>query len=214
MKDKIVVIGGGGWGRVIINALKKLNIYEILGYTDLVDKGTLFGIRYLGNDDILKDIIKKYTNCNAVLGVGNIIISKTRIELFEKIKKIGFIFPVIISPNAIINEGVEIDEGTVVLDGAVLCTCAKIGKCAIVSSNVILEHDSSSGDFVNFCAGAILSGGAAIGDNSLLGVSAIIVGFKKVGRDCFIGPGSVVIKDLLLPGTYFGSPARKISISE
>ena len=35
MKDKIVVIGGGGHAKVIINILKKVGEYDILGYTDL-----------------------------------------------------------------------------------------------------------------------------------------------------------------------------------
>lgn len=213
MKDKIVVVGGGGHAKVIINVLKKLDNYKILGYTDLKDKGLVLGIKYLGTDEVLKNVIKTEKICNAVIAIGNIKISEVRQKIYEKINKLHFIFPVIISPNAIVNENVEIGKGSVVLDGAIINTSAQIGKFAIVNTNAIIEHDSRSSDFVHFAAGSILGGGATIGDNSLLGVGAKIIQYKNVGKNCLIGAGSVVIEDIKLEGTYFGVPARKISIS-
>ena len=78
MKDKIVVIGGEGHAKVIINTIKKLDSYEILGYTDIVNKGLLIGVKYLGNDEVLSDIIKEHKNCKAVIGIGQTEVSKKR----------------------------------------------------------------------------------------------------------------------------------------
>ena len=38
MKEKIVILGGGGHAKVIISILKKIDKYEIVGYTDLENK--------------------------------------------------------------------------------------------------------------------------------------------------------------------------------
>ncbi|MDP2363708.1 MAG: hypothetical protein Q8M94_08055, partial [Ignavibacteria bacterium] len=134
MKNKIIVIGGGGYAKVIISAIKKLDEYEIIGYTDPLDKGSVLGIKYLGTDDVLKNIIKKNKNCKAVIGVKNSLISKKRNRLFEMLKTIGFNLPVIVSKSAIINEGVSIGEGTIILEGAIINVGSVIGRGVIVNS--------------------------------------------------------------------------------
>ncbi len=42
---RIVVIGGGGHAKVVINVLKKSG-YSIVGYTDHGDRGVILGITY------------------------------------------------------------------------------------------------------------------------------------------------------------------------
>jgi sugar O-acyltransferase (sialic acid O-acetyltransferase NeuD family) len=212
MKDKIVVIGGGEHARVIINVIKKLDEYEILGYTDLLDKGLLQGIKYLGNDEVLKDVFIKYTDCKAVIGVGLIKVSNVRNRIYGMLKNIGFNLPTIISKNAIMYEDVTFGEGTVVLDNAIVNSNSTIGKCGLVYSSAIIEHDCKVGDFVTFATGSILAAGSKIGNNSILSVGAIVVSHKSICNNCFIGAGSVAIKDILIEGDYFGVPARRINI--
>jgi len=213
MKDKIVVIGGGGHAKVIINVLKKLNTYDILGYTDLYDRGPVLGINYLGTDEILNKLIDENKGCNAAIGVGNITLSDIRLIIYKKLKKIGFEIPVIISPTAIINEDVIINEGTLILDGAIINSGSKIGKCTIINTKAIVEHDCTIGNFVHLTAGAITGGGVKVGDYTLIGVGAKIIQYKNVCANCVIGAGSIVLRNIQEPGTYFGVPARRINLN-
>ncbi|MBS4034544.1 MAG: acetyltransferase [Ignavibacterium sp.] len=212
MADKIVVIGGGGHAMDVISTIRKNNGYEIIGYTDLFDKGKLLGVNYLGTDDILEDILKEYKNCNAAIGFGNIEISNRRQLIFDKLKKMGFNLPPIISSNAIINEEVFIDEGSIVMDGAIINVYSKIGKCAIINFGAIIGHNSIIGDFVHVSGGAIIAGGVDVGANCVVGIGARIIQGKKIVSDCLLGAGSVTIKDILKPGTYFGVPSRRMNI--
>ena len=70
MKEQIVVIGGGDHARVVISILKKLDRYEIIGYTDLKNKGNLFGVPYIGEDEQLRVQPSDSVTKNAVLGLG------------------------------------------------------------------------------------------------------------------------------------------------
>lgn len=212
MKDKIVVIGGGEHAKVIINVIKKLDEYEILGYTDIINKGLVLGKKYLGNDEVLNNIIKKHKNCKAVIGVGLIKVSNVRNRIYEMVKNIGFDLPTITSKNAIIYEDVTIGEGTVVLDNTIINTGSTIGKCVILYSSAIVEHDCTVGDFVTFATGSILAAGSKIGDNSILSVGAIVISHKSICNNCFIGAGSVAISDILIEGTYYGVPARRLNL--
>jgi len=211
VKDKIVIVGGGGHAKVIINIIKKLNNYEILGYVDLIDRGLLLGVRYLGTDAVLLNIIEEHKYCKAVIGIGNTVISNKRYEIYKVLKEIGFELPVIISKNAIVNEEVRIDEGSVLLDSVIINVCSSIGKCVIVNTGAIVEHDCEIGDFSHIASGVVLSGGVRVNSNSMVGSGATILHDKEIGENCLIGSGAVVTKNCLEPGTYIGIPAIRIN---
>lgn len=210
MKDKIVIVGGGEFAHLIIDVIKRLEKYDILGYTDIEDKGIVQGAKYLGSDEVLKDIINVHKDCNAVIGVGLIKVSYVRNHIYDMVKSLGFKLPGIISKSAVIQEDVILDEGTCVLDHALINAGTQIGKCCIVGPGAIIEHHCKSGNFVTFATGSICAAGSTVGDNSILSVGAIVVSHKNICSNCFIGAGSVAINSISVEGTYYGVPARKI----
>lgn len=209
MNEKIILIGGGGHSKVLIDIIQKNNLYDIIGYVDFEDLGAILGVKYLGGDNCLIDLYNSGVT-QAVLGIGQVHITKKRFETVNKIKKIGFYFPAMISRNAIINQDVSIGEGTQVFEGAVVNCCTKIGEFTIINTNVTVEHDCKIGDFCHIATGAVLSGGVEIGDFSMIGSNAVVVQYKKIVSECLIGSGGVVIKDIFEKGIYVGNPVRKI----
>ena len=61
MKEKIVIVGGGGHAKVIIDAIVSRNKLDIAGIVDpSLPKGfKVIGVSVLGNDSLLKQIFKK-----------------------------------------------------------------------------------------------------------------------------------------------------------
>ena len=184
--------------------------YEIAGYTDPRDKGAILGVRYLGDDGILPELIRGHARCKAVIGVGKIDASGLRIALQTEIKELGFDFPSIVSPHAVINEEVILGPGSVVFDGVVINSGTKTGGACILNTNCTVEHDCRIGDNVHIAPGVTLSGGVTIGDNCMIGTGANIIQSVTIGDNCLIGAGSTVVKDITTPGTYVGNPARRI----
>ena len=207
--DEIVVIGGGGHAKVVMSVLKKSG-YNVAGYTDRADRGLILGTPYLGNDGVLADFIRTYAGCKAIIGVGKVDDSQRRLNLQNQSSALGFDFPVIRSPHAIVKELVLLGPGTVVLDGAVVNSGAQIGEACILNTNSTVEHDCWIGKNVHIAPGATLSGGVSIGDNCLIGVGANIVQSVSVCGGCLIGAGSTVVKDITVPGTYVGNPTKRI----
>jgi len=208
--DKIIVVGGGGHARVVISLLRKLNIYDIFGYVDKADKGNVAGLKYLGNDDVLAELIKKDAISLAVIGVGSVNLDNKRANLYARLSKMGYSFPVIISPDAVVNKDVVIGEGTVVMDGVVLGIGTKVGEGCIINTHATIDHDCTIGNFVHIATGAILSGGIKVGNNSLIGVGTVVVQYKTIVSECLVGAGAVVTADCMESGTYLGVPARRI----
>ena len=122
----IVVIGGGGHAKVLIGVLRKLP-WDIAGYTDSRDVGVLLGAPCLGDDSVLPDVIAANANCAAIIGLGKVDASSRRAALQGQIESLGYEFPVIVSPAAVVNVGVELGPGTVVFDGAVINPGATAG---------------------------------------------------------------------------------------
>lgn len=207
---RMIIVGGGNKAKIIINTITKLNEYEIIGYTENRDMGSLLGVKYLGTEDILADIIKVDKSCCAALGLEYNSVSNEPYRLFEKIKNLGYKLPVIISPNALVNEEVSVGEGTIILDFSIINVGSVIGNGVILNNGAIIEHDCKVGNFVHFSTGAIIGGGVEVGDNSIIGMGAKVIQYKKVGKNCLIEIGSIVIRDTLEEGIYFGVPAKRV----
>lgn len=207
--DKIIVIGGGGHAKVLISILKKCS-YEVVGYTDHYDRGSILGVSYLGKDSVLKEIREESRVSHAVVGIGKVDCSDTRLRIQEDVKRLGFTFPIITSPRASVNEDVVLGEGTVVFDGAVINSGARIGRACIINSNSTVEHDCRIDDDVHIGPGAAVSGGVEIGHHCMVGVGASIRHGVTIASKALIGAGATVSRNLEGAGTYVGTPARKI----
>ena len=204
-----MVIGGGGHAKVLISILKKCS-YEVVGYTDHYDLGNILGISYLGTDSVLKEIREESGVSHAVVGIGKVDCSDTRLRIQEDVKRWGLRFPIITSPRSSVNEDVVLGEGTVVFDGAVINSGARIGKACIINSNSTVEHDCIIEDDVHIGPGAAVSGGVEIGHHCMIGVGASIRHGVTIVSGSLVGAGATVSRNIQDSGTYVGTPARKI----
>lgn len=208
--NKIVVIGGGGHAKTIISILKKIKIYDIVGYTDATNKKDILGVKYIGDDRVLKKTKSEYKYCYAIIGIGSTSLSDIdkRIKIQNMLESFGYEQPVIISPGSIINENVKLGKGTVVFDGVIINSGSKIGEYSVIESNSLVDHDCDIGDNVHISPGVTLCGGVFVGSKSFIGAGATVIQYKSISDKCMVGAGSVVVNDCLKPGKYFGVPAK------
>jgi sugar O-acyltransferase (sialic acid O-acetyltransferase NeuD family) len=208
--EVIVLVGGGGHARVVTSILRKLNRYRLLGYTDVKNKGALSGVPYLGDDRELAALTIRPEKINVVLAVGQLGLGNHRCDLWARLRFPSLSFPFIASPDAIVNDEVLGGEAAVVMDGAVINSGAIIGMGAIVNTNSTIEHDVSLDEWVHVAPGATLCGGVTVGRFSMIGAGATVIEGIKIAPGCIVGAGTTVVGDLTEPGTYVGSPARRI----
>ncbi|HPT67980.1 MAG TPA: acetyltransferase [Bacillota bacterium] len=204
---KIVLIGGGGHCKVIIDLLKEINGYQIVGITEKNSaKKQVLGIPVLGDDLILEELYNKGVNY-AFITLGVIDNLLQRKVLFEKVKALGFQFPVLIHPAATVAQSAHIGAGTCLLAGAVVNAAAKIGENVIVNTGAIIEHDCIVGSNVQIAPGAILAGQVEVKDNSFIGMGCKIIQGVVIGENSIIGAGSVVTKSIPANSVAYGVPA-------
>lgn len=90
-----------------------------------------------------------------------------------------------------------------------------IGAGSNVQDNAVVHADEgfpvTLGEGVTVGHGAILHG-CAVGDNSLVGMGAIVLDGASIGRDCIVGAGALVTQGTEVPDGHLalGSPARVV----
>jgi N,N'-diacetyllegionaminate synthase len=196
-REYIVLIGGGGHAKVVIDAVRLSGTFEIAGIIDPnLPKGSeIMGVPLLGDDDILPEVKAKGIK-NAFLTVGSIGNCVLRKDLYRKLKKIGFELPRIIHPGAVIAEDVIIGEGTFAAASVTVNSGTIVGKNVILNTNASVDHDCRISDFVHIAPRVTLSGGVEIGEDTHVGVGSIVIQYKKIGKKCFIKANELVSFDM------------------
>ena len=196
MAKKIILVGGGGHCKVIIDAIRKSKEFDIIGITDPLLVGQkISGIPVLGNDDELHSLFKEGVKY-AFIGVGSVGDCTARKNIDANLNRIGFELPVIVHPKAVVGSDVELGKGTFVAAGAVINPGVKTGMNVIVNTCASIDHDCVIGDFVHIAPGATLSGGVSVGDETHIGTGANVIQNKKIGKRCMISAGFTVFRDV------------------
>ena len=75
-----------------------------------------------------------------------------------------------------------------------------------------IGHDTEIGDFLTMVSGSRIAGNNLIGDRVYFAANSTTKQGLSVVSDVKVGLNSSVIKNIFNPGTYFGTPAKYISL--
>ena len=191
-KPEILLVGGGGHCKSVIDVIEQENKFKIAGIVDLKEKigQKILDYKVIAKDEDLKSLIEEYKY--AFITIGQIGTGEKRKELYEKCRNLGFNFPKIISPYAYVSKHSVIGEGTIIMHGAIVNARAKIGNNCIVNSKALIEHDVVIEDNCHISTGAIINGGVKVREGSFIGSSVITKQYITIPENSFIKAGSIV----------------------
>lgn len=208
MKCPVIVLGGGGHAKVLIDVLK-LTGCTLLGFTDLrFGNGPILGVAQIGNDHA----ILRYTpeEIRLVNGIGSIGSTNLRRKLYEDFKHHNYHFATVIHPEAVIAADVDLNEGAQVMAGAIIQPGCIIGSNTVINTRVSIDHDCKIGQHVHVAPGAVLSGGVHVNEGVHIGVGATIIQGIKLGRNSVVGAGAVVTRSVPDGVIVVGVPAKEV----
>lgn len=209
--EKILLIGGGGHCKVVIDAISLEKKYKTIGIIDLKDKiGTkVLDVPIVGTDSDIEEFLKKGIK-NYFIAVGTIGNPDLKIKIFNLFKKRDVNFPNIIHPAALVSKSAQLGEGNYIAAGAIINAGTKIGNHCIINTGAIIDHDCKIGDFVHISPGVAMSGGVVIGKYTHVGTGCSIKQYLEIGKNSIIGVGSVVVDNIEKNVIAYGNPCRKI----
>ena len=188
--EDIILIGYGGHAKSVADCIIRQGKYRIVGYTD-IDKSTS-AYTYLGNDECLDSIYKNGIK-NAVIAIGYMGKGTLRRRLIEKAKEIGFTFPTIIDPSAIVSESADIGEGVFIGKLAVINAEAKIGSFSIINTMALVEHECIVEEYSHVAVAAVLCGNVKVGKDAFIGANATVIQGRQIEAGAIV-PAGVTIR--------------------
>jgi carbonic anhydrase/acetyltransferase-like protein (isoleucine patch superfamily) len=92
---------------------------------------------------------------------------------------------------------ITVGKGSNIQDNSVLH--ADEGKPLVIGENVTVGHQ-------------VMLHGCTIGDNSLIGIQAVVLNGAKIGKNCLVGAGALVTEGKEFPdgSMILGSPAKAV----
>lgn len=187
--EDIVLVGYGGHAKSMADSIERGRCFRIVGYTDMEEHQSSYP--YLGTDEVLKECFKKGIRnaaiCIGYLGKGNL-----RERLFYALKKIGFLFPVIADPSAIISESADIGAGTFVGKGAIVNAEVSIGQACIINTAAVVEHECRIEDFAHISVGTVLCGQVFVEKAAFVGANAVVIQGQTIHAGQIIPAGVTV----------------------
>ncbi len=195
--EAIIIYGGGGHGKALIDLVRALDRYRIVGVVDdgLRKGDTVMDLPVLGGGEVLPELHQQGIGqaINAVGGIGNVM---SRVKVFEKLAAARFVCPPVAHPTAVIEASAALTPGVQVFPLAYVGTDVQIGFGGIVNTGAIISHDCVLGDYVNVAPGAILAGAVKVGEGVLIGMGVTVNLNVNIGARARIGNSATVKSDL------------------
>ena len=192
MKEKIILVGGGGHCKSCIDVIEQEEKFEIIGIVDVNDKigEDVLNYKIIGDDDDLPYLVNEYNNF--IITIGQLRSPELRIKIFNTINKLGGKLPVIISPYAYVSKHSKVNEGTIIMHYAIVNAAAEIGKNCIINSNALIEHDALIGDHCHISTASVVNGGVKIGNGTFYGSGAVSKQYIFIPENSFIKANTII----------------------
>jgi UDP-perosamine 4-acetyltransferase len=210
-RSPLIVIGGGGHAKVIVDMLIERAEYWLAGcITHEADAADVLGLPILGDDDALAGVYASGVR-HAFVAIGN---NRVRADRLQYARAIGFTIVNAISSYAILSTRVRLGAGIAIMPGAVINVDSVVEDGAIINTGATVDHDCRIGACAHIAPGTHLAGNVTVGEGAFLGIGTAVIPRRTIGAWATIGAGSAVVRDIGEGVTAVGVPARVIKATD
>lgn len=184
----LLIVGAGGSGRCCLDIALEMNCFNNIAFIDDILVGNMVNEkRVIGKINDMEKLICNY-DCIAV-SIGDCVFRKKTIL---KAKQIGYKLPLLISKSSYISPKSTILEGTIVFPNVTIEANSIIGVGCIITSNCVINHDSSLSDFILVNTLSVVRPLCQIDELVNIGVNCVIRKGKCLSRGQIIDDCSIV----------------------
>ncbi len=210
---RVLILGAGGHGRVILDILLQAGGHDVVGFLDgnkAIHGRRVDGIPVLGGIDDLPQIHRENNIDGVCIAIGD---NGTRRGLARQVEQADIELINAIHPSATLARSVTVGRNVVIAAGVVVCAQCQIGDSVILNTGAIIDHYTMIGEGTHICPGVRIAGRVKVEPGVFVGIGATVVPKVTLGCEAVIGAGTVVIQDVPSLATVVGVPARQIDLA-
>lgn len=203
---KIVIVGAGGHGRVVLDILRNNHQFDVAGFLDsnVGMHGTkVEGLQVLGDFTLIRRF-EELGIGGAVIAIGD---NRTRQSYAEFLGEAGVSLVSAIHPSSNIAGTAHVGNNVVIASGTNICTDVIIEDSVILNTGCIIDYESRIHRAAHMCPGVRLAGHVTVGKSAFVGIGATIIQGVRIGESAVVGAGAVVLEDVPAYSTVVGVPA-------
>lgn len=134
-----------------------------------------------------------------------------RMTMANKLPKNTQYFSFVHPSAQILDSNIEIGYGSIICANSILTTNITIGNHCHLNLLTTIGHDCTIGDYFTTAPGVHVSGNCYISNCVYAGTNASIKQGISICEQVTIGLNAGVVKNISIPGTYVGTPAKLIT---
>lgn len=186
MKDKLLLVGAGGLGRVTLE--HAACDYDCAFVDDGYPVGTeICSVPVVGAIADLSRLREEYTSLVVTIGDNHL-----RERIYRQADALDYEFPSILARSAYVSPFAQLGWGCILLNNAVVQNGAQIGNGVVLTTGVEAHHDCTISDFALVYTNSVVRTGAKIGERAKIGSTATVGNFVQVPEDAVIPDGAAI----------------------
>ena len=210
---RILILGAGGHGRVVLDILLQAGPGQVVGFLDNnaeIHGRRIDGIPVLGPLDDLTTLADQHDVDGVIVAIGD---NGVRRGLARHLDRTGLTVLNAVHPSATLAHNVTLGRNVVVAAGVVVCAHCQIGDSVILNTGCLIDYQTMIGEGSHICPGVRIAGRVKVEPGVFVGIGATVVPKVTLGCESIVGAGAVVIEDVPALATVIGVPARRIKLA-
>tara|TARA_B100001559_G_scaffold57913_1_gene46495 strand:+ start:573 stop:1235 length:663 start_codon:yes stop_codon:yes gene_type:complete len=207
---KIVIFGTGELAQRIFFYLKDSedDVVAFSANKSNIDSNELLGLPVVPFENIQEKYPPEKFSMFIALAYSEM--NKKRTRFFEQAKNKGYELYSYVHPSTKIWDEFEMGENCFILAENIIQPFVKIGDNVLIGSNNLISHNTIIENNCFLTSNITLGGHITIGANSFVGLSATINQRVKIGKECIIGAGTLITKDVKDKEVYAENSSKKL----
>jgi len=183
---KLLIVGAGGHGRSVAEAVLAAGEYELVGFVD----DAAPSLRHAWEWPVFGSTAE-LASCRqhadaAIVAIGN---NRLREALHYRLAAAGFELVTVIHPKAMVSPRAVIGAGSAIMAGAIVGTEAELGAGVIVNAASVVDHHCRVEDFGYLGVKAGMAGGSVLGRSAWMQAGSVLGYGVKVEPGVVLEPG-------------------------
>jgi sugar O-acyltransferase (sialic acid O-acetyltransferase NeuD family) len=212
MTRGLIILGTGGSAYDVLDIVEGLNAkspaWQVIGF---LDDARPAGSRYLELPVLggLREATR-FADCWFINVIGSDASHRRRAEIVQSTGLAPDRFATLVHPQASVSRWARLGRGVYVSFGASIGGGVLSGDHVAFSPACVIGHDSVFAEFALVAPRAVISGFVRVGRCCYIGAGAMIRQKLQIDEGALVGLGAVVTKNVRAGATVVGNPAREL----